>query len=255
MRDVLKRFFKRRPRNDGGVWVEGEMPAHIAIIMDGNGRWAKRRGLPRIAGHRAGMLAMREVIRACDDLGIPCLTLYAFSTENWIRPREEVEYLMRLPEEFFRTEIDELVARGVRARFIGDTSQLPPYTQETVQRTLERTRDNQGMIVNFALNYGGRADIIWAIRSYAKDVEAGLARWEDISEATFSKYLSTRDLPDPDLIIRTSGEIRISNFLIWQAAYAELWFTDVLWPDFTRDDLLQAIRDYQRRKRRFGGLK
>lgn len=223
--------------------------------MDGNGRWAKRRGMPRIAGHHAGMSRVREVIRACDDFGIRCLTLYAFSTENWKRPQMEVEYLMRLPEEFFRTEIDELVSRGVRVNFLGDTSKLPDYTQETVRRTLEKTQNSTGMIVNFALNYGGRADVLEAARAFCNEVASGRASCDDLTEAEFDRYLSTRGLPDPDLVIRTSGEIRLSNFLIWQAAYAELWFTDVLWPDFTRDHLRQAIEDYQRRMRRFGGLK
>ncbi|MCL6515609.1 isoprenyl transferase [Alicyclobacillus sp.] len=254
---MLKWILGKRTRtSDRGVSLpSGNLPAHVAIIMDGNGRWANRRGLPRVAGHRAGMSKVREVIRACDELGIRCLTLYAFSTENWKRPPQEVEYLMRLPEEFFRTEIDELVERGVRVRFIGDTSQLPPYTQETVQRTLEKTRDNHGMIVNFALNYGGRADIVGAVKAYAREVASGLASWDELDEARLDAHLSTAGLPDPDLVIRTSGEIRLSNFLIWQAAYAELWFTDVLWPDFTREHLEQALRDYQRRKRRFGGIK
>nr|WP_281171063.1 isoprenyl transferase [Alicyclobacillus contaminans] len=231
------------------------LPAHLAIIMDGNGRWANRRGLPRFAGHHAGMKRLRQVIRDCDELGIRCLTLYAFSTENWKRPADEVEYLMRLPAEFFATEIDELVDRGVRVRFIGDTAKLPPHTQEIVAKTLERTRNSQGMIVNFALNYGGRAEIIAAAKSFALEVAAGRASAEDLSEERFSELLSTCHLPDPDLVIRTSGELRMSNFLIWQAAYAELWFTDVLWPDFTRDVLIQALRDFQGRKRRFGGLK
>lgn len=232
-----------------------DLPAHVAIIMDGNGRWANRRGLPRIAGHHAGMKRVREIIRACDDFGIGCLTLYAFSTENWTRPQIEIEYLMRLPEEFFRTEIDELVDRGVRVRFLGDTTQLPSYTQETVRRTLERTEDSEGMIVNFALNYGGRTDVLQAVKAYAKEVAAGAASWDALTESVFGDYLSTANLPDPDLVIRTSGELRLSNFLIWQAAYAEMWFTDVLWPDFTRIELQQAIQDFQRRTRRFGGLK
>lgn len=231
------------------------LPGHIAIIMDGNGRWAHRRGLPRIAGHHAGMTKVRDVIRACDEVGLKYLTLYAFSTENWKRPRAEVEYLMRLPEEFFRTEIDELVQRGVRVRFIGDTARLPLFTQETVQRTLERTENSDGMTVNFALNYGGRADVLDAAKAFAEQVRKGHAQWADLDEVGFSNYLSTDDCPDPDLVIRTSGEQRLSNFLIWQAAYSELWFTDVLWPDFDRRELHLAIADYQRRKRRFGGLK
>ncbi len=230
-------------------------PQHIAIIMDGNGRWANRRGLPRIAGHHSGMTTVREIIRACDDYGISCLTLYAFSTENWRRPEEEVEYLMRLPEQFFRSEIDELVVRGVRVRFIGDTSKLPSYTQETVRTSLERTKSNSGMIVNFALNYGGRLDILTAIRDFSQAVYRGEKSFDDLTEESFAAYLSTGGLPDPDLIIRTSGEVRLSNFLIWQAAYSEFWFTDVLWPDFNREVLSEAIRDYGRRKRRFGAIK
>ena len=255
---MLDWFLRRKPRGST-EWMDGldgsHLPAHVAIIMDGNGRWANRRGLPRLVGHHAGMTRMRQVIRDCDELGIHCLTLYAFSTENWKRPRDEVEYLMRLPEEFFRTEIDELVDRGVRIQFIGDMRRLPPHTQEIVERTLERTRDNHGMIVNFALNYGGRADVLEAIKTYAEEVAAGRATWETLSEENFSEYLSTTGLADPDLVIRTSGELRLSNFLIWQAAYAELWFTDVMWPDFSRTELIQAFADYQRRKRRFGGLK
>lgn len=256
--EMLQWLWKRLSRASDSPHLErptGRIPQHLAIIMDGNGRWANRRGLPRSAGHHAGMHRMRDIIRACDDIGVPCLTLFAFSTENWSRPDTEVEYLMRLPEEFFRTEIDELVDRGVRVRFIGDTTRLPEYTQETVRRTLERTGTNNGMVVNFALNYGGRADVIEAIKIYAAKVHAGDSSWDDIDEQTFSPCLSTGTLPDPDLIIRTSGELRMSNFLIWQAAYAELWFTDALWPDFGRDDLYQAIHDFGRRKRRFGGVK
>ncbi len=248
-----------RRRTPGDDQIEnlpaGLKPKHIAIIMDGNGRWASRRGLPRIAGHHAGMTKVREVIRACDDFGITCLTLYAFSTENWGRPEEEVEYLMRLPEQFFRTEIDELITRGVRVRFIGDTTRLPTYTQETVRSALERTEQNSGMIVNFALNYGGRLDIVMAIREFAKAVHRGERSFDELTEESFAEYLSTGGLPDPDLIIRTSGEVRLSNFLIWQAAYSEFWFTDVLWPDFNREVLSQAIRDYGRRQRRFGRIK
>lgn len=207
-----------------------------------------------MAGHHAGMVAMREAIRACDDFGIQCVTLYAFSTENWKRPMPEVEYLMRLPEQFFRTEIDELVNRGVKVRFMGDTRQLPPYTQETVRNSLVRTASNTGMTVNFALNYGGRTELLSAVERYAKDIAEGRATVGQLSETDFDAYLDTAGLPPLDLIIRTSGEIRLSNFLIWQAAYAELWFTDVLWPDFKRDDLYQAIADYGTRKRRFGDV-
>lgn len=254
----MKWFFNRSSREQSGSDFElpqENLPSHVAIIMDGNGRWARRRGLPRVAGHHAGMSTVRDIIRASDDLGLQYLTLYAFSTENWKRPRPEVEYLMRLPEEFFRSEIDELVERGVCVRFIGDTTKLPTYTQETVRRTLERTKSNTGMTVCFALNYGGRADVVEAMKAYARQVDNQGTSWDDLTEENFSHYLSTSGIPDPDLIIRTSGEQRLSNFLIWQAAYAEFWFTDELWPDFSKDDLRRAIADYQKRKRRFGGLK
>lgn len=197
---------------------------------------------------------MKEAIRACDDFGIECVTLYAFSTENWKRPAAEVDYLMRLPEQFFRSEIDELVRRNVRVRFIGDTERLPTHTQETVRRAIQCTQHNTGMIVNFALNYGGRMEIVAAMERYAREVMEGRATVGQLTEATCDRYLDTAGLPPLDLVIRTSGEIRLSNFLLWQAAYAELWFTDVLWPDFTRDDLYQAICDYAKRKRRFGAI-
>jgi undecaprenyl diphosphate synthase len=247
---------RRTPGDDQSGDIPAEIkPKHIAIIMDGNGRWANRRGLPRVAGHHAGMTTVREVIRACDDFGIEYLTLYAFSTENWRRPVAEVEYLMRLPEQFFRSEIEELVIRGVRVRFIGDTSKLPAYTQETVRSSLERTKNNTGMVVNFALNYGGRLDIVTAIRDFAGAVARGEQSFENLTEESFAKYLSTGEIPDPDLLIRTSGEVRLSNFLIWQTAYSEFWFTDVLWPDFNREILLEAIHDFGKRKRRFGAIK
>jgi undecaprenyl diphosphate synthase len=253
----MKWFFNRSSQEQStDLEVSKEnLPSHVAIIMDGNGRWARRRGLPRVAGHHTGMTVVRDIIRASDDIGLKYLTLYAFSTENWKRPRAEVEYLMRLPEEFFRSEIDELVERGVRVRFIGDTTKLPRYTQETVHRTLERTEQNTGMTVCFALNYGGRADIIGAIKALVEDFERKGMSLDALSEEVFREYLSTYGIPDPDLIIRTSGEQRLSNFLIWQAAYAEFWVTDSFWPDFTRDHLRRAIIDYQKRRRRFGGLK
>ena len=254
----MKWFFNRSSETQSGTESQlskENLPSHVAIIMDGNGRWARRRGLPRVAGHHAGMSTVRDIIRASDELGLQYLTLYAFSTENWKRPRAEVEYLMRLPEEFFRSEIDELVQRGVCVRFIGDTSRLPEYTQETVRRTLRRTENNRGMTVCFALNYGGRADVITAIKAFARRVDEKVTTWDDLSEDVFGNYLSTYGIPDPDLIIRTSGEQRLSNFLIWQAAYAELWFTEAFWPDFNKDELQRALLDYQKRKRRFGGLK
>ncbi|WP_170085656.1 isoprenyl transferase [Kyrpidia spormannii] len=232
----------------------GNLPRHVAIIMDGNGRWAHRRGLPRVAGHRAGMKAVKEVTRAADEIGIQVLTLYAFSTENWKRPREEVDYLMRLPQEFLDRELQELDEHGVRVRLIGETDGLPPHTLRAVEAAMGRTRNNTGLILNFALNYGARAELVNAVRSIARRVKDGELRPEDVDEATISAALQTRGLPDPDLLIRTSGELRISNFLLWQIAYSELWFTDVLWPDFTREHLFEAVRAYQSRQRRFGGV-
>ncbi|ADG06241.1 undecaprenyl diphosphate synthase [Kyrpidia tusciae DSM 2912] len=230
------------------------LPRHVAIIMDGNGRWAHRRGLPRVAGHRAGMKAVKEVTRAADEIGIQVLTLYAFSTENWKRPPEEVDYLMRLPQEFLDRELQELDEHGVRVRLIGETDGLPPHTLRAVEAAMGRTRNNTGLILNFALNYGARAELVNAVRSIARRVQDGELGPEDVDEATISAALQTRDLPDPDLLIRTSGELRISNFLLWQIAYSELWFTEVLWPDFTREHLFEAVRAYQSRKRRFGGV-
>ncbi|MDI3257258.1 MAG: isoprenyl transferase [Kyrpidia sp.] len=232
----------------------GNIPRHVAIIMDGNGRWAHRRGLPRVAGHRAGMKAVKEVTRAADEIGIKVLTLYAFSTENWKRPRDEVDYLMRLPEEFLDRELQELDEHGVQVRLLGDPAALPQHTRRAVETAVRRTRGNTGLILNFALNYGARAEMVSAVRDIAVQVKDGGLEPGDINETLISNALQTRGLPDPDLLIRTSGELRISNFLLWQIAYSELWFTDTLWPDFNREHLLEAVRAYQSRKRRFGGV-
>ena len=232
----------------------GPIPRHVAIIMDGNGRWAKKRGLPRVAGHREGMKTVREIARAADELGIEVLTLYSFSTENWKRPREEVDYLMRLPEEFLRTELDELVRRNVQVRMIGDETQLPAHTLSAIRRFQEATRDNSGLILNFALNYGSRDEILRAVRQIVEEVQSGKVDKDAIDEAVMNRCLYTAGLPDPDLVIRTSGEIRVSNFMLWQMAYSELWFTDISWPDFRRNHFFQAIEDYQHRSRRFGAV-
>ncbi|MDI3327208.1 MAG: isoprenyl transferase [Alicyclobacillaceae bacterium] len=234
--------------------VRGDLPRHVAIIMDGNGRWARRRGLPRVAGHRAGMKAVKEVTRAADEMGIQILTLYAFSTENWKRPRDEVDYLMRLPEEFLDRELQELQDNGVQVRLLGDPSALPPHTRRAVEIAVKRTEANKGLILNFALNYGGRAEIVRAVKDIAREVREGTLSPEEIDESLFASRLQTGALPDPDLLIRTSGELRISNFLLWQIAYAELWFTDVLWPDFTKEHLYEAVRAYQSRSRRLGAV-
>ncbi len=231
------------------------LPKHIAIIMDGNGRWARAKGLPRAAGHHAGMVAMRETIRAADDFGIQALTLYAFSTENWKRPRTEIQYLWYLLDEFFQADIDELVERNVRISFLGDTSKLPSYSQKTIESALRKTANNDGLIVQFALNYGSRAEIVDVIRMIAQDVKDGKVDLTEIEETLISSCLCKNGVPDPDLLIRTSGDQRVSNFLLWQIAYAELYFVDEMWPDFSRELFYEAITAYTKRERRFGGLK
>ncbi|MGE6258783.1 isoprenyl transferase [Heyndrickxia sporothermodurans] len=232
-----------------------ELPKHIAIIMDGNGRWAGKRALPRIAGHHEGMKKVKPITRLANKLGIEVLTLYAFSTENWIRPKMEVDYLMKLPQEFLGTFLPELVEENVRVEMMGHREKLPEDTLNAVQKAMEDTRDNTGLILNFALNYGGRDEIIHAVQNILEDFGTGKISNKDIVEDTFSNYLMSSKFQDPDLLIRTSGEIRLSNFMLWQLAYTEFVFTDVLWPDFSEEDLLQAIEEYQRRSRRYGGLK
>ncbi len=225
-----------------------EIPAHIAIIMDGNGRWARERRLPRLAGHRAGTENLRRVIRACVEFGVHYLTVYAFSTENWARPKEEVDGLMEIMEEFIDKELDELDAEGVQIRHVGKLEGVRPQLQIKIREAIERTRHNQRLVLNVAFNYGGRDEIVQAVR---RIVEDGIPA-EAITEETIASRLYTAGLPDPDLVIRTSGEVRISNFLLWQSAYAEWYFTPVFWPDFGRQHLLEAIADYNRRERRFG---
>ncbi|SFS54502.1 isoprenyl transferase [Marininema halotolerans] len=236
------------------VLKKGPMPRHVAMIMDGNGRWAQKRGLPRIAGHRAGMKTVRHITRVADDLGIEALTLYSFSTENWKRPKDEVNYLMGLPEEFLRTDLDELVRRNIRVGMVGREDELPDHTKRAIEGFKEGTKDNTGMILSFALNYGARSELIHATQRIIEDVQSGKMDKEGVSEALFDQYLYTANLPDPDLMIRTSGEVRISNFMLWQLAYSELWFTDELWPDFSRELFYQAIDDFQRRSRRYGAV-
>jgi undecaprenyl diphosphate synthase len=231
-----------------------KLPRHVAIIMDGNGRWARKQGLPRIAGHREGMNTLKEIITCSNELGINVVTLYAFSTENWKRPSWEVEFLMRLPEEYLKTELQPLIEKNVVIRAMGDLEQLPAVTKRAIKNALQATKDNTGMILNFALNYGGRTEILNAVKKIAERVQEGALKPEEISEDLFIRYLYTGDLPDPDLLIRPSGELRISNFLLWQLAYTELWFTRTLWPDFKKEHFLKAILDYQERERRFGGI-
>ncbi|SER56448.1 isoprenyl transferase [Salisediminibacterium halotolerans] len=233
---------------------EENIPKHIAVIMDGNGRWAKKRGLPRVAGHREGMNAIRRMVRLADRTGVEVLTLYAFSTENWKRPKTEVEFLMRLPERFLNAELPELIEKNVRVRVTGEIETLPEYTQRAVKKAAEETSGNTGMILNFALNYGSRSEIIESVKTIYKKVESGEVAFTEIDEGLLSKHLMTAELRDPDLLIRTSGEIRLSNFMLWQLAYAEFWFTDVLWPDFDEKDFNEAVRVYQQRQRRYGGV-
>jgi undecaprenyl diphosphate synthase len=224
------------------------LPKHVAVIMDGNGRWALRNGLPRVAGHKRGVDTVRRVTEQCRQYGIQVLTLYAFSDENWGRPKEEVGFLMDLLGTFLKAEIATMKANGIRFRTIGRIERLSASVQTWIERALSETEKNTGMVLNVALSYGGRGEILEAIKRMRSSKIAGA----DVTEETFSSFLDTAGLPDPDLIIRTSGEKRISNFLLWQAAYAELYFTDTLWPDFEEHDLLAALLDYQGRQRRFG---
>jgi undecaprenyl diphosphate synthase len=227
------------------------IPTHVAIIMDGNGRWAKQRGLPRLAGHRAGTENLRRVLRACVEYGVKILTLYAFSTENWGRPEQEVRGLMSILRDVIDRELQELHQEGVQLRHIGDLSRIDPDLQQRVRDAIEVTRNNDRLILNVAFNYGGRAEIIHAIREIVRNGYKA----EDITEELVSHYLYTGELPDPDLIVRTSGELRLSNFLIWQGAYAEYYFSDVYWPDFDKGELFKALQHYSQRERRFGLVK
>ena len=227
------------------------LPRHIAIIMDGNGRWARKRGLPRVAGHRAGVETVRRMVKACAKAGVKALTLYAFSADNWKRPSSETGFLMNLLGRFLRREIKELDRNRVRLRTIGKTSGLPSFAQKELKRGIEQTASNDGMVLTLALNYSARQEILDGARRMAKDIAIKTA---PTHRDGFRKYLSTSFLPDPDLIIRTSGEMRLSDFLLWQGAYAELWFTPVLWPDFKEQHLAQALREFARRSRRYGGI-
>lgn len=231
------------------------IPAHIAIIMDGNGRWAKKRFLPRTAGHKAGVETIREVVKECSKLGVKHLTLYAFSTENWKRPKLEVDTLMTLLSTYLKNEISELHKNNVKLTAIGQLEDLPKSCVKELDKAMELTKDNTGVNLNLALNYGSRSDIKNSVLDIVKDLKSGKIDLEDINEDTIKNYLSTKSIPDPDLIVRTSGEQRLSNFLMWEAAYSEFYFTDVHWPDFNGEELRKAIKVYQSRDRRFGGLK
>lgn len=242
-------WFKRK--KDTSVSI----PVHIAIIMDGNGRWAVKRNLPRLAGHKAGVEALKRTVREANNLGVRYLTVYAFSTENWNRPEDEVSGLMDLIVFFLKRDLKELSAEGVRIRTIGNLSHLPPEPLKEIEAAIEATKNNDKLQLVIALNYGGRQEIIHAVKQIAHQHQLGLLELEDINEDVFSKNLYTFDIPDPDLVIRTSGEVRISNFMLWQSSYSEYFFSDILWPEFNRSNLEEAIRVYTMRDRRFGKVK
>lgn len=232
-----------------------KMPTHIAIIMDGNGRWAKSRFLPRTAGHKAGVETIRRVVKEADRLGVKYLTLYAFSTENWKRPKLEVDALMNLLVTYLKNEIDELHKNNVKLTAVGDFEKLTEACVKELHSAMDKTKDNTGVHLNLALNYGGRNDIREAVVEIAKEYKDGKISLDDITEETIKKHLSTGEIPDPDLVIRTSGEQRLSNFLLWDVAYSEFYYTDIHWPDFDGEELEKAVYSYQKRDRRFGGVK
>lgn len=232
--------------------IKEKLPKHIAIIMDGNGRWAKKRSYDRIRGHQEGIESAKEIVKCCRELEIPVLTLYVFSIENWSRPPVEIKALMELLKKYLKSELPELIKNDICLKVIGDILYLPEDVQKMVKEAVEQTATNKGMILNIALSYSGRNEIVQAVRRIGKDIQEGRIIPDQINEAIFEDYLFTAGLPDPDLLIRTSGEYRLSNFLLWQIAYTEIYVTDVLWPDFRKDNLIQAILEFQKRERRFG---
>jgi len=232
-----------------------KIPSHLAIIMDGNGRWAKRRGLPRVEGHRVGMEKIKDTVDICRKKGVKVLTLYAFSKQNWNRPRREVEFLMRRFEDYLDREGENLVKENIRFRVIGRIEELPLSLRKKIEKTMKMTEKNEGFFLNLAINYGGQEEIVDAVRKLSMMVKEGKISPQDIEVDLFKKYLYTEDLPYPDLLIRTGGELRISNFLLFQIAYTEFWFTPVFWPDFNEQHLDEALRDFSRRERRFGAIK
>jgi len=258
---MLKKLFSKSKIGKHSMEVKKSLsndeclPSHIAIIMDGNGRWAKKRAMPRIAGHHEGMQTVRKIARIADDIGIKVLTLYAFSTENWKRPKSEVDYLMSLPQMFLNSFMPELMERNIRVEMIGDKEGLPSNTKQALNAAMEKTKNNTGLILNFAMNYGSRAEIVKAMKDIMIEVNEGKLSLEAVDEKLIDQYLLTSNLPEPDLLIRTSGEVRLSNFMLWQLAYTEFWFTDILWPDFDQETFMEAIQAYQQRNRRYGGLK
>ena len=246
-------FFSKKQTKKAEEVDFSNLPRHIAIILDGNGRWAQQRNLPRTAGHAAGAETFRKIATYCRDIGLEYLTVYAFSTENWKRPKNEVDTIMTLLEKYLYEAIDRMERDKVKMCFFGDTTVLSPELQELIARTREISRHYEGCQVNICLNYGGRDEILRAVAQYAQEYKAGTA--PELTEESFSRYLYSAGVPDPDLLIRPGGELRLSNFLMWQSAYSELYFTDTLWPDFTEADINRAIAAYQHRDRRFGGIK
>ncbi|MCX5669483.1 MAG: isoprenyl transferase [Candidatus Omnitrophica bacterium] len=234
--------------------MQDKIPKHIAFIMDGNGRWAKERGLARTAGHRRGVQRLKEIVRGASELGVEIVTFFAFSTENWDRPKKEIDALMRYLDKFLDGQIKELERNNMRFRVIGQGNPLPKFIQQKIQKAESRTKDNTGLIVVLALNYGSRQEIVDAVKRFTTYALKDDALLKQLTPEIFSRYLYTADLPDPDLLIRTSGEMRISNFMLWQLSYAELYFFNKYWPDFTINDLKEAIRDFKTRERRFGGI-
>lgn len=232
--------------------ISGIIPGHIAIIMDGNRRWAKQKNLPSKIGHKEGALRVTDLVRNCADLGVKYLSVYAFSTENWSRDKKEIDYLMNLLIEFVGKELNNLHKNDVKITMMGNIEDLPEKTKKEVQRSIELTKNNKTLHLNIALSYGSRNEIIRAVKNLINDYEKNQINIDEINEESFKKYLFTNDMPDPDLLIRTSGEIRLSNFLLYQLAYTEFYFTDVLWPDFNKEELIKAIESYQQRKRRYG---
>lgn len=228
------------------------IPVHVAIIMDGNGRWARKKGLPKIVGHRAGAKSVKEAIEAAKESGVKILTLYAFSTENWQRPKYEVAALFRLLENYIDKEAQDLIRNDIKLSVIGRMQGLPETVQKKLNDIMEKTKDNKSLVLNLALNYGGRAEIVDAVKRIVNECVSQKLKAEDIDESKFGDYLYTREMPDPDLLIRTSGEMRISNFLLWQISYAEICVTKKLWPDFKKSDFKKAVKDYQNRERRYG---
>lgn len=233
---------------------KNNIPAHVAIVMDGNGRWAKKRALPRVAGHNAGMMALKEIVKKSDMVGVKYLTVYAFSTENWKRPEDEVKGIFKLLIIYMKKELDELHANNVKVHILGDYKRLPKDAVDALEYSLEKTKNNTGLQFNIALNYGGRDEVLRSVRQIGRDIAEGRLSPEDVTEETIASHLYTVGMPDPDVIIRTSGEERLSNYLLWQGAYSELVFTDVLWPDFTPAEYEKTLAEYQGRKRRYGGI-